>query len=392
MLNFTFSNTTKIVFGRGVEEQAGKEAAKWGKKVMLHYGGGHIVRSGLKDRVVKSLQEAGLEIVEFGGAQPNPRLSLVREGIELARREKVDLILAVGGGSAIDSAKAIGIGVPYDGDVWDFFAGKADAKESLPLGVVLTIPAADSEASNSTVVTNEDGWLKVGYGSLVLRPKFALLNPELTFSLPAYQTACGVADMMAHIMERYFTREKDVGFGDHLCEAALRSIIQEAPVAIAEPENYGARANIMWASTVAHNDILGVGRSEDWASHNIEHELSAIYDIAHGAGLAIVFPAWMKYVYKQDPDRFVQFAVRVFGVEQDFHNPERTILEGIRRLEDFFRRIGLPVTLADAGIPADRLEEMAEKATAGDTRKLGSFMPLGQEDVLAIYKLCAGQA
>ena len=392
MLNFTFSNTTKIVFGRGVEEQAGKEAAKWGKKVMLHYGGGHIVRSGLKDRVVKSLQEAGLEIVEFGGAQPNPRLSLVREGIELARREKVDLILAVGGGSAIDSAKAIGIGVPYDGDVWDFFAGKADAKESLPLGVVLTIPAAGSEASNSAVVTNEDGWLKVGYGSLVLRPKFALLNPELTFSLPAYQTACGVADMMAHIMERYFTREKDVGFGDHLCESALRSIIQEAPVAIAEPENYGARANIMWASTVAHNDILGVGRSEDWASHNIEHELSAIYDIAHGAGLAIVFPAWMKYVYKQDPDRFVQFAVRVFGVEQDFHNPERTILEGIRRLEDFFRRIGLPVTLADAGIPADRLEEMAEKATAGDTRKLGSFMPLGQEDVLAIYKLCAGQA
>ncbi len=388
MLNFTFSNETKIVFGRGVEEQVGKEAAVWGKKVLLHYGGGHIVKSGLKDRVVKSLQQAGLEIVELGGAQPNPRLSLVREGIDLARQEQVDLILAVGGGSAIDSAKAMGIGVPYEGDVWDFYAGKARAEESLPVGVVLTIPAAGSESSPSSVVTNEDGWLKVGYGALVMRPKFAMMNPELTFSLPAYQTACGVADMIAHIMERYFTLEKEVGFGDHLCEAALRSIIQETPIAIAEPENYGARANIMWAGTVAHNDLLGMGRSEDWASHNIEHELSALYDIAHGAGLAIVFPAWMKYVYKQDPDRFVQFAVRVFGVEQDFHNPERTILEGIRRLEDFFSRIGLPTTLAEAGIPEERLPEMAEKATSGDTKTLGSFMPLGQKDVLAIYKLC----
>src|SRR5690554_4775364 len=242
MLNFSFSNTTKIIFGKGVETQVGKETSLWGKKVLLHYGGGHIVRSGLKERVEASLKEAGIDYVELGGVQPNPRLGLVQEGIALARKEQVDFILAVGGGSAIDSAKAIGIGVPYDGDVWDFFAGKADAKESLPLGVVLTIPAAGSEASNSAVVTNEAGWLKVGYGSLVLRPKFALLNPELTFSMPAYQTACGVADMMAHIMERYFTREKDVGFGDHLCEAALRSIIQEAPVAIAEPENYGARA------------------------------------------------------------------------------------------------------------------------------------------------------
>lgn len=390
MLNFTFSNTTKMIFGKGVETQVGKEAAAWGKKVLLHYGGGHIVQSGLKDRVVESLKQAGLEIVEFGGAQPNPRLSLVQEGIALARKEQVDLILAVGGGSAIDSAKAIAIGVPYDGDVWDFYAGKAKAEESVPVGVVLTIPAAGSESSASSVVTNEDGWQKVGYGALVMRPKFALLNPELTYTLPAYQTACGVADMMAHIMERYFTREPDVGFGDHLCEGAMRSIIQEAPKAISEPENYGARANIMWAGTLAHNDILGVGRSEDWASHNIEHELSALYDIAHGAGLAIVFPAWMKYVYKQDLDRFVQFAVRVFGVEQDFHNPEHTILEGIRRLEDFFRRIGLPTTLAEAGIAADRLAEMAAKATHGDTITLGNFMPLGQRDVLAIYELCQG--
>ena len=390
MLDFTFSNTTKIIFGRGVEEQVGKEAAVWGKKVLLHYGGGHIVKSGLKGRVVASLQEAGLEIVELGGAQPNPRLSLVKEGIELARKERIDLILAVGGGSAIDSAKAIAMGVPYEGDVWDFYAGKAKLKESLPIGVVLPIPAAGSESSPSTVITNEDGLQKVGFGSILLRPKFALMNPELTFSLPAYQTACGVADMMAHIMERYFTREPDDGFGDHMCEAALRSIIQEAPKAIAEPENYGPRANIMWAGTFAHNDILGVGRSEDWASHNIEHQLSALYDIAHGAGLAIVFPAWMKYVYKQDVNRFVQFAVRVFNVEQDFHNPERTVLEGIRRLEDFFHRIGLPTTLAEAGIAPDRLAEMADMATAGDTVTLGSFMPLAKEDVLAIYELSKG--
>lgn len=388
MLNFTFSNTTKIVFGKGVEAQVGKEAAALGKKVLLHYGGGHIVRSGLKERVEASLQEAGLEIVELGGVQPNPRLSLVQEGIELARNEQVDLILAVGGGSVIDSAKAIGIGVPYDGNVWDFYAGKAKAEETLPVGVILTIPAAGSESSPSSVITNEDGWLKRGYGALVTRPKFALLNPELTYSLPAYQTACGVADMVAHIMERYFTNEPDVGFSDQLCEAALRSIMQEAPVAIAEPENYGARANIMWAGTVAHNDLLGMGRSEDWASHDIEHELSALYDIAHGAGLAIVFPAWMKYVYKTNTLRFVQFAVRVFNVEQDFHNPERTILEGIRRLEEFFQRIGLPTSLADANIPTDRFAEMAEKATKQDTVKLGGLLPLGQKDVQAIYELC----
>jgi alcohol dehydrogenase YqhD (iron-dependent ADH family) len=388
MLNFTFSNTTKIVFGKGVEEKVGKEAAVYGRKVLLHYGGGHIVRSGLKARVEASLREAGLEIVELGGVQPNPRLSLVQEGIELVRREKVDFILAVGGGSVIDSAKAIAIGVPYEGNVWDFYAGKADAEESMPVGVVLTSPAAGSEASPSSVITNEDGWLKRGYTALVMRPKFALMNPELTFSLPPYQTACGVSDMMAHIMERYFTNEPEVGFSDHLCEAALRSIIQEAPKVIAEPENYGARANIMWAGTIAHNDLLGMGRSEDWSSHNIEHELSAIYDIAHGAGLSIVFPAWMKYVYKHNINRFVQFAVRVFGVEQDFFNPEQTVLEGIRRLEEFYRRIGLPVRLQDAEIPADRLEEMAAKATANDTFKLGAFLPLGQKDVLAIYELC----
>lgn len=390
MLNFTFSNTTKIIFGKGVEAKVGAEAALWGKKVLLHYGSGHIVRSGLKDRVVASLKESGIDFVELGGVQPNPRLSLVHEGIALAKKERIDFILAVGGGSVIDSAKAIAIGIPYQGDVWDFYEGKARAKECIPLGVILTIPAAGSESSTSTVITKEEGWLKRGYGEVLLRPKFAFMNPELTYSLPSYQTACGVSDMMAHIMERYFTNEKEVGFSDQLCEAALRSIIAEAPIAIAEPENYGARANIMWAGTLAHNDLLGMGRLGDWASHNIEHELSALYDLAHGAGLSIVFPAWMKYVYKHDLNRFVQFAVRVFHVEQDFQHPERTILEGIRRLEGFFRRIGLPTTLAEAALPTDRLEEMAAKATAGDTATLGSFVELGQKDVLAIYHLCKG--
>lgn len=390
MLDFTFLNETKLVFGRNAQDSVGKESARWGKKVLLHYGGGHIVKSGLKQQVVDSLKESGLEVLELGGVVPNPRLSLVKEGIDLVRKQSVDLILAVGGGSVIDSAKAIAIGVPYDGDVWDFFAGKAKAREALPIGVILTIPAAGSESSPSSVITNEETWAKIGYGAQVMRPKFALLNPELTYSLPAYQTACGISDMLAHIMERYFTREEDVGFGDHLCEGAMRGIIQTAPLVIANPNDYGPRANIMWAGTFAHNDILGMGRSEDWASHNIEHELSALYDVAHGAGLAIVFPAWMKYVYKQEPQRFVQFATRVFGVEQDFYNPELTILEGIRRLEDFFRSIGLPTTLTEAGLPVDRFADMARQATADDSITLGNFMPLRQNDVLAIYELCQG--
>lgn len=388
MLDFTFSNTTKIIFGKEAERQAGRETARWGQKVLLHYGGGHIVRSGLKKRVAAVLKEAGLAFAELGGVQPNPRVSLVREGIEFCRQEGIDVILAVGGGSVIDSAKALAIGVPYRGDVWDFYSGKARAKESLPVGVVLTIPAAGSESSTSSVLTNEDGWLKRGYGDLILRPKFALLNPELTYSLPSYHTACGAADMLAHILERYFTKVPEVGFSDQLCEAALRGIIWEAPRALQEPNNYGARANLMWAGTIAHNDLLGAGREGDWASHALEHELSGLYDLAHGAGLAIVFPAWMKYVSKHDPQRFLQFAVRVFGVEQDFRNPERTIREGIRRLQEFFRGIGLPTTFKEAGLPGDRLEEMAEKCTGKNTQRVGSFLPLDQQDVLAIYKLC----
>lgn len=387
MENFTFLSPTKIIFGRGVESRVGEETKAYSNKVLLHYGGGTIKRIGLYDRVVKSLKDAGVDFIELGGVQPNPRLSLVKQGIELCRKHNIDFILAVGGGSAIDSAKAIAVGVPYEGDVWDFYSGKAVPQKALPVGVVLTIPAAGSEASKSSVITNEDGWYKRGLNVEIIRPKFAIMNPEITFTLPPYQTACGAADIMAHVMERYFTHQKDVDFTDRLCEATLKTMIRNVPIVLEEPENYEARAEIMWASTIAHNDLLSTGRIGDWASHAIEHELSGIYDVPHGAGLAVVFPAWMKYVYKENVDRFVQFATRVWDVEMDFANPERTALEGIYRLTQFFKRIGLPVTLEELGIPDDRLEEMADKCTNKGTNQIGNFKKLGREDVLNILKI-----
>jgi alcohol dehydrogenase len=385
MNNFTYENKTKIIFGKDSENKVGEEAIKYGSKVLLHYGGGSIKKSGLYDKIVNFLKEQGITFVELGGVQPNPRLSLVREGIRLCREDSIGFILAVGGGSVIDSAKAIGAGVPYEGDVWDFYTGKAKIERTLPVGVVLTIPAAGSESSRGSVITNEDGWYKRSAGAPVMRPVFAIMNPELTFSLPPYQTACGVTDMMAHIMERYFTNVKDVELTDRLCEATLKTIINNAAIAIGEPENYAARSEIMWAGTIAHNGLLDTGRIGDWGSHDIEHEISAIYDIAHGAGLSIVFPAWMKYVYKHDVSRFVQFAVRVWGVEPDFRDIEKTALEGIERMKDFFRNIGLPVSLSDAEIPDERLEEMARKGT--ENGPLGNFVKLEKDDVLNILKL-----
>lgn len=385
MKNFEFCSPTKIIFGTDTEGKVGAEAKKFGKKVLLHYGGGSIKKSGLYDKVMASLKEAGLEFVELSGVKPNPRLSLVREGIKLCKENGVDFILAVGGGSVIDSAKAISIGLHYDGDVWDFFAGKATVKEVTPLGVILTIPAAGSEASLGTVITNEDGWYKRPYGDDMLRPKFAIMNPELTYTLPEYQTACGVADIMSHIMERYFTNISHVDLTDRLCEATLKTLIKNIPLVLNDPNNYNARAEIMWASTLAHNDLLGTGREDDWASHNIEHELSGIYDVAHGAGLAVVFPAWMEYVYKHNINRFAQFAVRVWNVDYAFESPEVTALEGIKRMKQFFRKIGLPVTLKELNIPNDRLEEMAAKGT--ETGTLGNFVKLGKDEVLSILLL-----
>jgi alcohol dehydrogenase len=383
--NFTFQNATKIIFGKDTEKEVGKETALLGKRALLHYGGGSIKASGLFDRVCASLKAAGVEWVELGGVKPNPRLGLVREGIRLCREKKLDVILAVGGGSVIDSAKGIAIGVPDTGDVWDFYLKRKPVKVCMPIGVVLTIPAAGSEASNGSVITNEEGMYKKDAGSELMRPKFAIMNPELTYTLPPYQTACGAADIMAHVMERYFTPVTAVDFTDRLCEATLRTIIDNVPVALAEPRNYDARAEIMWASTVAHNDLLGTGRIGDWASHYIEHEMSGIYDVAHGAGLAVIFPAWMKHVYTKDVGRFARFATRVFGVEPRFDWPERTALEGIGRLKSFFRDIGMPTSFKELGVPADRIEEMAKKAT--EPGPLGNFTKLGAKDVLAVYKL-----
>ncbi|MDR2649428.1 MAG: iron-containing alcohol dehydrogenase [Clostridiales bacterium] len=387
MENFSFLNPTRIIFGKDTHTKAGVYTAEYGKKALLHYGGGSIKRSGLYDQVVQSLKDAGVNFVELGGVQPNPRLSLAQKGIELARAEGVDFILAVGGGSTIDSAKCISIGVPYEGNVWEFYENKAIPEKALGVGVVLTIPAAGSESSDSSVITNEDGLYKIGLSSDAFIPKFAILNPELTYTLPAYQTACGATDMLAHVMERYFTNVRDVDLSDKLCEALMRAIIHNAPLAASNPEDYNVRAEIMWCGTLAHNNLIGMGRIGDWASHHIEHELSATYDMAHGAGLAIVFPAWMKYVYKHDVTRFAQFANKVFGVEYDFWNPENTALEGITRLERFFERLGVPIRLTQAGL-ADleaNIPLMAQKATRKAPQ--GQFVKLEAADVEKIYRL-----
>lgn len=387
MDNFTFKSPTKIIFGKGTENQVGKEVKQYSDKILLCYGGGSIKKTGLYDRVTASLKESGIDFLEISGVMPNPRLGLVKEGIKLCRDNNINFILAVGGGSAIDTAKAIAVGVPYEGEVWDFYEGKATITNPLPVGVVLTIPAAGSEASTSSVITNEDGWYKRGIGSDLIRPVFAIMNPELTFTLPSSQTLYGASDIMAHIMERYFTNSKGVDFTDRLCEATLKTIINNLQIVLQEPENYDARANIMWASTIAHNGLLNTGRLGDWASHGIEHELSAIYDIAHGAGLSIIFPAWMKYVYKHDVNRFIQFAVRVWDVDLSFESSEAVALEGINRLTQFFKRVGLPVSLSEVNIDEERFEEMADKCTNSDKRTLGQFVKLNKQDIINIYNL-----
>ena len=390
MNNFNFYSPTYFEFGRNTEEKAGKLIKRFGgKKTLVHYGSGSVVRSGLLGRVLASLDAEGILHVELGGAMPNPRSGLVYEGIELCRKEKVDFILAVGGGSAIDSAKAIAIGVPYEGDFWDFYTGRK-IEEALPVGTILTLAAAGSEASASSVITHENGMVKRGTLSDKIRPVFSILNPELTKTLPAFQTACGATDMFAHVLERYFTNTKDVEITDRLCEGIMLTIINEAPKAIADPGNYEARANLMWAGMVAHNDICGVGRVQDWGSHQLEHELSALYDVAHGAGLAVMFPAWMKFTMKHDVMRFAQLAVRVFGCQMDFQNPERTASEGIERFESFLRSIGMPVRFKELGAKREDIPTLIEMLKM-DKRGVGNFVKLSVEDVEGIYMLAADE-
>lgn len=356
------------------------------RKFLIHYGGQSAIKSGLLERVKKSLDEEGILYVELGGVKPNPRSELVYEGISLCKKEQVDFILAVGGGSVIDSAKAIAMGIVYDGDFWDFFSGKSPVK-ALPIGTVLTISAAGSEGSENTVITKEDGMLKRGAGGDCLRPKFSILNPELTMTLPAYQTACGATDIMAHVFERYFTNTKDVEITDRLCEAVLMTMIKETPKAIKDPNDYGARANIMWAGMVAHNNIVGVGREQDWNSHGIEHELSALYDCAHGAGLAVIMPAWMSYVVEHhDCMRFAQMAVRVFGCEMDFENPKATALEGINAFKSFLSSIGMPVNFKELGARKEDIPTLVDKFGIGDGTT-GGYVPLDKNAVTAIYEL-----
>lgn len=386
MIDFTFQNPTKIFFGKNSLNNLSGEARRWGTRVLMVYGGGSIKRTGVYDRVKEQL--AGLEVWELGGVQPNPRLSLVREGIGLCREHGIQLVLAVGGGSAIDTAKAIANGACYAGDVWDLFEGKGQNTDVLALGTVVTIPAAGSEMSDSSVITREEDLCKRGRNTPLNFPKFSILNPEFTFTLPPFQTACGAVDIMAHMMERYFTRVEHVELIDRMTEGALKTVVNNAPIVMREPENYDARAEIMWAGCLAHNTLLQTGRVGDWASHKLEHELSALYDIAHGAGLAIVFPAWMRYALAHDgAKKLAQFAVRVFDVPADLGTDKAVAEEGIRRLEAFYRELGLTTTLGENKIGEQDIPRMAARAVAMAGGTLGQFVPLKAADCEAIYRL-----
>jgi alcohol dehydrogenase YqhD (iron-dependent ADH family) len=385
MENFRFHNSTEIIFGKETENSAGSEIKKYADTVLLHYGGDTIKKIGLYEKVIRSLKNEGIKYFELPGVEPNPTLAKIYEGIKICRDNGIKFILAIGGGSVIDSAKAIAVGVPFEGDVWDFFMGKAKPKDVISLGVILTVPAAGSESSIVTVIKNEETLMKKGLHCHMVLPKFAILNPELTFSISAFQTACGAADIMAHVMERYFTQTKKADLTDRLCEGTMRCIIENTPIVLANPNDYDSRAEIMWASTMAHNGILGTGRIEDWGSHKLGHELGAVYGVAHGAALAVIFPAWMKYVYKHNVKRFVQFASRVWGVDPCFGTEEEVALKGIDSLIKFHREIMLPVTLKELGITDDRFAEMAEKELQWGA--IGNFVKLNKEDIINIFNI-----
>ncbi len=389
MENFTFYSPTYFVFGKESEDQTGKMVKRFnGSKVLIHYGGGSVVRSGLLDRVKRSLSEQNIDFVELGGVKPNPRSGLVYEGISLCKKENVDFILAVGGGSTIDSSKAIAAGVVYDGDFWDFYSGKP-IEEALPVGTILTIAAAGSEGSPDSVITREEDMMKRGASGDAIRPKFSILNPTLTQTLPAFQSACGITDIMAHLYERYLTNSTEVEVTDRLIEALLLTMKHEGPRVIENPDNYEARANIMWAGMMAHNNSCGVGRSQDWNSHNIEHELSALYDVAHGAGLAVTMPAVFRYVCSHNVMRFAQAAVRVWGCSMDFEHPEVTALEGIDRLAQFLTSLGMPKDFEELGAKESDIPTLVENLCCGNGRSgsISGFVTLTKEDCTKIYKM-----
>ncbi|MBO4496288.1 MAG: iron-containing alcohol dehydrogenase [Clostridiales bacterium] len=389
MENFEFYSPTCFVFGKDTENRAGEYVKRFGgTKVLIHYGGGSVVRSGLLDRVKASLDRESIPYVELGGVKPNPRSGLVYEGIDLCRKENVDFILAVGGGSTIDSSKAIAAGVVYDGDFWDFYQGKRIEK-ALSVGTILTIAAAGSEGSPDTVITKEEGMFKRGASGDAVRPKFSILNPALTQTLPAYQTAAGITDIMAHLYERYLTNSEEVEVTDRLIEGLLLTMAHEGPRVIADPNNYEARANIMWAGMVAHNNTCGVGRSQDWLSHTIEHELSALYDCAHGAGLAVTMPAVFTYELSHNVMRFAQAAVRIWGCQMDFAHPEVTAKAGIEAFRNFLISIGMPKNFEELGAKEEDIPKLVDVLCHGDGRDgtISGFITLKEDDCTKIYKM-----
>ena len=390
MFHFNYYAPTQVVFGKGTEEKTGELVkAQNCKKVLIHYGSGSVKRTGLLDRVKQALEKEKIAYTELGGVVPNPRLLLVKEGIELCKKEGVDFILAVGGGSVIDSAKAIGYGVANDGDVWDFYSHKRNAEGCLPIGVILTISATGSEMSDSSVITNEDGWIKTGYHSEYCRPKFAIMNPELTMTLPDYQTACGCTDILMHTMERYFTQGENMELTDSIAEALMRTVIENTKILKENPKDYNARAEVMWAGSLSHNGLTGCGNGgNDFATHALEHELGGMYDVAHGAGLAALWGSWARYVYKEIPERFHKFAVRVMGLE-DTGDAEEMAVHGIEAMEAFFREIKMPTNLRELGLTPseEELKELAHKCSLNTGGHKGSAKVLYEADMLAIYEM-----
>lgn len=391
MKDFIYYAPTEVVFGKESEEKVASLIKKYGgSRVLVHYGGQSARRSGLLDKMFRLLKEGGIEYAELGGVVPNPRLSLVRQGISLCRERGIDFILAVGGGSVIDSAKAIAYGTVYEGDVWDFYLGKDDAKACLPVASVLTIPAAGSEMSEASVITNEDGGVKLGYSNDISRPKFAIMNPERTFTLPPYQTAAGVTDMIMHTMERYFTHDDDMTLTSAIAESVMRTMKDCVFAVLKNPQDYRNRAQIMWGGSVAHNGLTGCGVRDDWATHQLEHELSGMFDVTHGAGLAAIWPSWARYVYKENVSRFVRFAVNVMDVENDFTDPEGTALRGIEAMERFYHAIGMPINIRELigrEITDEEIREMVRKCSREGKATQGAFKVLTADDMEAIYRM-----
>ncbi len=394
MKDFNYYAPTEVVFGEQSEEQVAQLVKKYGgTKVLVHYGGQSAVKSGLLDKICGLLEAGGVAYIKLGGVVPNPRLSLAQKGIDICRKEGIDFILAIGGGSVIDSGKCIAYGVPYEGDVWDFYLGKATPTQMLPVACVLTIPAAGSEMSESSVITNEDGDVKLGYSNNLSRPKFAIMNPRRTFTLPPYQTAAGVTDMMMHTMERYFTKDDDMDLTTDLAEASLRSIKNAVFAVLKDPEDYRYRAQIMWGGSLMHNDLTGCGVASDWATHQLEHELSGMFDVTHGAGLAAIWPSWARYTMHENLRRFVRFAVNVMDVPNDFTDPEGTAEKGIQAMERFYHAIGMPINIKELigkDISDDEIKEMTRKCSRDYTSTCGGLKVLKAEDMEAIYKMARG--